>query len=60
MGLFWIMHTRIFLLGWRRIPRIFYIILPEVVGFTLTLGFASCVPDRTDKTERADPPTGEG
>ena len=35
-----------------------YNFLPEVVGFTLTLGFASCLRDRTDKTERADPPTG--
>ena len=27
----------------------FYNFLPEVVGFTLTLGFASCLQDRTDK-----------
>ena len=27
-----------------------YNFLPEVVGFTLTLGFASCLRDRTDKT----------
>ena len=30
-----------------------YNILPEVVGFTLTLGFASCLRDRTDKTEQS-------
>ena len=33
-----------------------YNFLPEVVGFTLTLGFALCLRDLTDKTERADPP----
>ena len=27
----------------------FYNFLPEVVGFALTLGFASCLQDRTDK-----------
>ena len=39
-----------FCLGWGRISRIFlYNFLPEVVGFALTLGFASCLQDRTDK-----------
>ena len=37
-----------------------YNFLQEVVGFTLTLGFASCLRDLTDKTERADPPNGAG
>ena len=29
-----------------------------MVGFTLTLGFASCLLDLADKTERTDSPTG--
>ena len=37
-----------------------YNFLLEVVGFTLTLGFASCLRDLTDKSERGDPPTGAG
>ena len=36
----------------------YYNFLPEMVGFTLTLGFASCLHDFTDKTERTDSPTG--
>ena len=31
-----------------------------MVGFTLTLGFASCLRDLTDKTQEAVPSTGTG
>ena len=53
-------HTDIFSRILTDFTDFLYNIFPEVVGFTLTLGFASCIRDRTDKTARTDSPTGEG
>ena len=50
MGLFLdYAHTDLFARMETDPTDLLYNFLPEVVEFTLTLGFASCVPDRTDK-----------
>ena len=47
-------HTDIFSRILTDFTDFLYNIFPELVGFTLTLGYASCIRDRTDKTARTD------
>ena len=54
MGLFLdYAHTDLFARMLTDFTDFLYKFLPEAVGFTLTLGFASCLRDRTDKTEQS-------